>query len=73
VEGQKKILEEIRAFLKQSIQIPSDFNGFGTQIQLFGAALTIFFGRQRLHLEPQPFAAHNWSKQEELQGPDCIG
>jgi hypothetical protein len=43
VEGQKKSLEEIKALLKQSVQVPSDFNGFGTQIQLFGAALTIFF------------------------------
>jgi hypothetical protein len=44
VEGQKKSLEEIKASLKQSVHVPSDFNGLGTQIQLFGAALTIFFG-----------------------------
>jgi hypothetical protein len=44
-EGQKKSLEEIKASLKQSVHVPSNFNGLGTQIQLFGAALTIFFGK----------------------------
>jgi hypothetical protein len=44
VEGQKKSLDEIKALLKQSVHVPSKFNGLGTQIQLFGAALTIFFG-----------------------------
>ncbi len=42
VEGQKKSLDEIKALLKQSVHVPSNFNGLGTQIQLFGAALTIF-------------------------------
>jgi hypothetical protein len=44
VEGQKKSLEEIKALLKQLVHAPSDYNKLGTQIQLFGAALTIFFG-----------------------------
>jgi hypothetical protein len=44
VEGQKKSLDEIKASLKQLVHVPSNFNGLGTQIQLFGAALTIFFG-----------------------------
>jgi TATA-box binding protein (TBP) (component of TFIID and TFIIIB) len=43
VEGQKKSLDEIKASLKQSVHVPSNFNGLGTQIQLFGAASTIFF------------------------------
>jgi hypothetical protein len=44
VEGQTKSLEEIKALLKQSVHLPSDFNGLGTPTQLFGAASTIFFG-----------------------------
>jgi hypothetical protein len=42
-EGQTKSLDEIKASLKQSVHVPSKSNGLGTQIQLFGAALTIFF------------------------------
>jgi hypothetical protein len=30
--------------LKQLVHVPSNFNELGTQIQLFGAASTIFFG-----------------------------
>ncbi len=45
VEGQKKSLEEIKALLKQSVHVPSNFNRLGTQIELFGAALIIFFGK----------------------------
>jgi hypothetical protein len=44
IEGQKKSLDEIKASLKQSVHVPSNFNGLGTQNQLFGAASTIFFG-----------------------------
>jgi hypothetical protein len=43
-KGQRKSLDEIKALLKQSVHIPSNFNGLGTQIQLFGAASTIFIG-----------------------------
>ncbi len=32
VEGQKKSLDEIKASLKQSVHVPSNFNGLGTQI-----------------------------------------
>ncbi len=32
VEGQKKSLVEIKASLKQSVHVPSNFNGLGTQI-----------------------------------------
>jgi hypothetical protein len=45
VEGQKKSLEEIKALLKQSVHVPSNFNELGTQIQLIGAVSTIFFGK----------------------------
>ncbi len=45
VEGQKKTLEEIRALLKQLAHVPSDFNSLGIQIQLVGAASSIFFGK----------------------------
>jgi hypothetical protein len=48
VEGQKKSLDKIKASLKQLLHVPSDFNGLGTQIQLFGAALTIFFGEDSI-------------------------
>ncbi len=48
VEGETKTLDEIRALLKKSVHIPSDFNSLGTQIQLFGAALTIFFGKDSI-------------------------
>ncbi len=44
LEGQKKSLDEIKASLKQSVHVPSNFNGLGTQLQLFGAASKIFFG-----------------------------
>jgi hypothetical protein len=30
VEGQKKSIEEIKALLKQSSHVPSNFNGLGT-------------------------------------------
>ena len=48
VEGQKKTLDEIKASLKQSVHVPTDFNGLGTQIQLFAAAASIFFGEESI-------------------------
>jgi hypothetical protein len=45
VEGQKKSLEEIKALWKQLVHVPSNFNRLGTQIQLFGAALTFFLAK----------------------------
>ncbi len=48
LEGQKKTLEEIRVLLKQTVQVPSDLSSLGTQIQLFGAASTIFCGEDSI-------------------------
>jgi hypothetical protein len=59
VEGQKKSLEEIKASLKQLVHVPSNFNRLGTQIQLFGAAWTIFLQRQCLHIKSQPTIHHD--------------
>jgi hypothetical protein len=38
------LLKEIKALLKQAVPVPSNYNGLGTQIQLFAAAANIFFG-----------------------------
>jgi len=43
-QGQKKSLDEIKASLKQTVHVPTDFNNTGTQLQLFAAACEIFFG-----------------------------
>jgi hypothetical protein len=45
-QGQKKMMDEIKASLKQSVHIPSNFNGMGTQLQIFSAACKIFFGEE---------------------------
>ncbi len=45
-QGQKKMLNKIKASLKQTVHIPSDFNGMGTQLQVFAAAYEIFFGKE---------------------------
>ncbi len=45
-QGQKKTLDKIKASLKQTVHIPSDFNGMGTQLQIFAAACKIFFGEE---------------------------
>jgi hypothetical protein len=37
-QGQKKSLEEAKTSQKQTVHIPKDFNGMGTQLQLFTAA-----------------------------------
>jgi hypothetical protein len=34
--------------LKQTVHIPSDFNGTGTQLQVFAAACEIFFGKESI-------------------------
>jgi hypothetical protein len=47
-QGQKKTLDEIKASLKQTVHIPSDFNGMGTQLQVFAAACEIFFGKESI-------------------------
>jgi hypothetical protein len=43
IDRQKKSLEEIKALLKQAVHIPSNYNGLGTQIQIFAAASSILF------------------------------
>jgi len=43
-QGQKKSLDEIKASLKQTVHVPTDFNSMGTQFQLFAAACEVFFG-----------------------------
>jgi hypothetical protein len=43
-QGQKKSIEDIKASLKQTVHIPKDFVGLGTQLQLFATVLSIFFG-----------------------------
>jgi hypothetical protein len=48
VEGQKKLLDEIKASLRQSVNVPNDYNGLGMQIQLFTAAANIFFGKESI-------------------------
>ena len=44
IQGQKKSFDEIKASLKQTVHVPTDFNSTGTQLQLFTAACEIFFG-----------------------------
>jgi hypothetical protein len=50
-QGQKKSLDEIKASLKQTVQVPKDFTGLGTQLQLFATALSIFFGNESICTE----------------------
>jgi hypothetical protein len=45
-QGQKKTLDKIKASLKQTVHIPSDFNGMGTQLQVFAAACEILRGKE---------------------------
>ena len=44
IQGQKKSFDEIKASLKQTVHVPSEFNSMGTQFQLFAAACEVFFG-----------------------------
>jgi hypothetical protein len=44
IQGQKKSLDEIKASLKQTVHVPTEFNSMGTQFQLFAAACEVFFG-----------------------------
>jgi hypothetical protein len=50
-QGQKKSLDNIKASLKQTVHVPKDFVGLGTQLQLFATALSIFFGSKSLCTE----------------------
>jgi hypothetical protein len=48
VEGQKKLLDEIKASHKQAVHVPTKCNKMGIQIQLFTAASGIFFGNESI-------------------------
>jgi hypothetical protein len=48
VEGQKKSLDKIKASLKQTVNVPNDYNGLRMKIQLFTAAANIFFGDESI-------------------------
>jgi hypothetical protein len=50
-QGQKKSLDDIKASLKQTVHVPKDFVGLGTQPQLFVTALSNFFGGKSLCTE----------------------
>jgi hypothetical protein len=50
-QGQKKSLDNIKASLKQTVHVPKDFVGLGTQLQLFAIALSIFFRSKSLCTE----------------------
>jgi hypothetical protein len=50
-QGQKKSLDKIKASLKQTVHIPKDFIGLGTQLQLFATASSIFFGSESICTE----------------------
>ncbi len=45
-QGQKKFINDIKAPLKQTVHVPKDFVGLGTQLQLFATASSMFFGRE---------------------------
>jgi hypothetical protein len=47
-QGQKKSLDEIKPSLKQTVHVPKDFDGMGNQLNLFAAALSIFFGKESI-------------------------
>ncbi len=45
-QGRSKMLNKIKTSLKQTVHIPSDFNGMGTQLQVFAAACKIFSAKR---------------------------
>jgi hypothetical protein len=47
-QGQKKSLEEIKSSLKQTVHVPKDFDGLGSQLVLFATASAIFFGKESI-------------------------
>jgi hypothetical protein len=47
-QGQKISLDKIKASLKQTVHVPKDFDGMGNQLNIFAAALSIFFGKERI-------------------------
>jgi hypothetical protein len=45
-QGQKKSLDKIKSSLKQTVHVPKDFDGLGSQLVLFATASAIFFGKE---------------------------
>jgi len=45
-QGQKKSLDEIKVSLKQTVHLPKDFDGLGSQLVLFATASAIFSGKE---------------------------
>jgi hypothetical protein len=73
-QGQKKLLDETNASLKQTVHVPTNFNSMGTQLQLFAARCKIFFWhRESLLHKSEAAPHHNWTQQEDLLGPHCFG
>jgi hypothetical protein len=57
-QGQKKLLDEMKASLKQTVHIP--IHSMGTQLQLFAARCEIFWRREFLLHEYEAALHHNW-------------
>jgi hypothetical protein len=73
-QGQKKTLDKIKASLKQTVHIPSDFNGMGTQLQVFAAACEVFFRRRERLCNQSQAAPHcRWTQQESFLRPHRFG
>jgi hypothetical protein len=69
----KKLFDETKALLKQLVHVPTDFNGLGTQIQLFTAAPRIvFWQRKHLHNKSLTKAHHDRPQQEKLLQSNCL-
>jgi hypothetical protein len=47
-QGEKKPLDKIKASLKQTVHVPTNFNSMGAQLQLFAAGCEIFFGKENV-------------------------
>jgi hypothetical protein len=50
-QGRKKSIDEIKASLKQTVHVPKNFTGLGTQLQLFVTASPIFFESKNICME----------------------
>ncbi len=50
-QGQKKLLDEIKSSLKQTVHVPKDFDGLGSQLILLAMASAIFFGKESICTE----------------------
>ena len=47
-QGQRMSLEEIKALLKQTVHLPKDFDGLGSQLVLFATTSVIFFRKESI-------------------------